>query len=121
MITGTHAILYADDADAARAFFRDVLGLPYVDDGGGGWLIFRLPPAEAGIHPSDAEGATHGTHQLFLMCDDVTATVADLKAKGAEFEGDVADHGWGLLISLKVPGAGTIGLYQPRHALAPQD
>jgi catechol 2,3-dioxygenase-like lactoylglutathione lyase family enzyme len=119
MITGTHAVLYADDADAARAFFRDVLELPYVGDDGG-WLIFRLPPAEAGIHPSDNAGATHGTHQLFLLCDDVTATVADLRAKGVEFEGDVADHGWGLLITMKVPGAGTIGLYQPRHPLAPQ-
>lgn len=119
MITGTHAVLYADDADAARAFFRDVLGLPFSDDGSN-WLIFRLPPAEAGLHPSDDEGATHGTHQLFLMCDDVEATVADLKTRGAEFEGDVRDLGWGRLITMKVPGAGKIGLYQPRHALAPE-
>lgn len=118
MITGTHAILYAEDPDAARAFCRDVLGFPYVDTGGG-WLIFRLPPAEVGVHPPDAPGAPSGRHQLFLTCDDVEATVADLRAKGAEFSGEVTDHGWGLLITLKVPGAGDIGLYQPRHPLAP--
>jgi catechol 2,3-dioxygenase-like lactoylglutathione lyase family enzyme len=111
-ITGTHAIIYAEDADAARTFFRDVLGLPWVDDGGG-WLIFALPPAELGIHPT-GEDAPPG-HELFLTCDDVHATVSDLRAKGVEFRGDVVDRGWGLYVTLVVPGAGTVGLYEPKH------
>jgi catechol 2,3-dioxygenase-like lactoylglutathione lyase family enzyme len=118
VITGTHAILYAADVDAARAFCRDVLGLPYVDTGGG-WLIFRLPPAEIGVHPPDGDAAPHGRHELFLTCDDIDATVADLRAKGATFSGAVADHGWGLLITLNVPGGGTIGLYEPKHPAPP--
>ena len=119
MITGTHAILYADDPDAARAFCRDVLGFPAVDIGGG-WLIFRLPPAEAGVHPQDVPAAPSGRHELFLLCDDVEATIAELRAKGAEFDGEVADRGWGLYVTLRVPGAGTIGLYQPKHPTPPE-
>jgi catechol 2,3-dioxygenase-like lactoylglutathione lyase family enzyme len=122
MITGTHAIIYADDADRARAFFRDVLGWPYVD-AHGGWLIFKLPPAELGIHPAGvpgdpATGAPSGHHELFLMCDNVEATVADLIAKGVEFTAPIEDQGFGLLARLRVPGAGEIGLYQPKHATA---
>ena len=115
MINAVHAIVYASDADATRAFFRDVLGLPSVDDGGG-WLIFKLPPAELGIHPT-GHGATAG-HELYLMCDDLDATMADLTAKGAEFASEVSTHDWGRLVSVVVPGGGTIGLYQPTHALA---
>jgi predicted enzyme related to lactoylglutathione lyase len=111
MINAVHAVIYTKDAEAARAFFRDVLGLPNVD-AGHGWLIFALPPAEMGVHPT--EGENH--HQLYLMCDDVEATVAELKAKGVEFTQPVKDAGFGLLTALKVPGGGELSLYQPKHA-----
>jgi len=110
VINGLHSIVYATDADAARAFFRDVLDFPHVD-AGGGWLIFRTPPAEVAVHPAD----TPGTHELYLMCDDIEATVAGLTAKGVEFTTPVTDQGWGLMTTLKVPGAGTMGLYEPKH------
>jgi len=87
MITGAHTIIYASDADAARTFLRDVLGLSHVD-AGGGWLLFRSPPAELAVHPG---AETSGTAELYLMCDDLTATVADLTAKGVEFDGDTSD------------------------------
>jgi len=122
MITGTHAIVYAADAEAARAFLRDVLEFPHVD-AHDGWLIFRLPPAELGVHPAGEPGdpstrASSGHHELYLMCDDIEATVADLTAKGVEFTGPVQSQGFGLLTRLKVPGGGEMGLYQPRHATA---
>ena len=115
MITGVHAIVYAEDAEATRAFLRDVLDLPSVD-AGGGWLIFALPPAEIAAHPSD----TSGRHELYLMCDDIESTVAELKAKGVEFVRDISDEGFGLLTALKVPGGGELGLYEPRHPLPPR-
>jgi len=122
VITGTHAIIYANDADRARAFFRDVLELPNVD-AHGGWLIFKLPPAELGIHPAGTSGdpvaeEPGGLHELYLMCDDVEATVAALAAKGVEFTAPIEDQGFGLLTRLRVPGAGEIGLYQPKHPVA---
>jgi len=119
MITSTHAIIYAEDPERARAFFRDVLQLPYVD-AHGGWLIFKLPPTELGIHPADAPASTaaNGHHELYFMCDDVHATVADLKSKGVEFTAPIEDQGFGLLTRFRVPGAGEIGLYQPKHATA---
>jgi predicted enzyme related to lactoylglutathione lyase len=122
MITSSHAIIYAEDADKVRAFFRDVLELPYVDVHDG-WLIFRLPPAELGIHPAGttsdpASGPPSGHHELYLMCDDVEATVADLTAKGVEFTTPIEDQGFGRIIRMRVPGGGQIGLYQPRHATA---
>jgi catechol 2,3-dioxygenase-like lactoylglutathione lyase family enzyme len=122
MITGSHAIIYAEDADKARAFFRDVLDCPYVD-AHGGTLIFKLPPAELGIHPAGqpgdpTTGAPSGHHELYLMCDDVEKTVADLTAKGVEFTSAIENLGFGLLVRLRVPGAGEIGLYQPRHPTA---
>jgi catechol 2,3-dioxygenase-like lactoylglutathione lyase family enzyme len=112
VITGAHAIVYSRDADADRAFFRDVLGFPSVD-AGGGWLIFALPPAELAAHPADAGGR----HELYLMCDEIEATVADLQAKGVEFTAPVSDEGFGLLTSLKLPGGGELGLYEPRHPI----
>jgi catechol 2,3-dioxygenase-like lactoylglutathione lyase family enzyme len=112
MITGAHAIVYSRDADADRAFFRDVLGFPSVD-AGGGWLIFALPPAELAAHPADAGGR----HELYLMCDEIEATVADLQAKGVEFTAPVSEAGFGLLTSLKLPGGGELGLYEPRHPI----
>jgi catechol 2,3-dioxygenase-like lactoylglutathione lyase family enzyme len=115
MITGAHTIVYAADPDAARAFFRDILGLPHVD-AGHGWLLFRSPPAELAVHPAEPDGS--GRSELYLMCDDLAATVADLTAKGVEFTSGVSEQGWGLLTTLRVPGAGEIGLYEPRHPVA---
>jgi catechol 2,3-dioxygenase-like lactoylglutathione lyase family enzyme len=111
MITAAHAILFSSDAEATRAFFRDVLQLRSVD-AGGGWLIFALPPAEVAAHPTD--GDPH--HELYLMCDDIQTTVAELEAKGVEFTRPVSDAGFGLLTYLRVPGGGELGLYEPRHA-----
>jgi catechol 2,3-dioxygenase-like lactoylglutathione lyase family enzyme len=112
VITGAHAIVYSRDADADRAFFRDVLGFPSVD-AGGGWLIFALPSAELAAHPADAGGR----HELYLMCDEIESTVAELQAKGVEFTAPVSDEGFGLLTSLKLPGGGELGLYEPRHPI----
>jgi catechol 2,3-dioxygenase-like lactoylglutathione lyase family enzyme len=117
MITGLHAILYSKDAAAARDFLKDVLGFPSVD-AGRGWLIFAAPPAELAAHP--AEGGNAGRHELYFMCDDVHKAVADLKKKGVEFTGPVSDQPWGLLTTLKIPGGGEIGLYQPKHPLPPR-
>lgn len=117
MITGTHAIIYSEDPEASRAFFRDVLGLPYVD-AQHGWLIFKTPPAELGIHPHMPEQPAGSRHELYLICDDVEATVAELTAKGVEFTSPVTDQGFGLLTTLRIPGGGEIGLYQPRHPTA---
>jgi catechol 2,3-dioxygenase-like lactoylglutathione lyase family enzyme len=114
MISGAHAIVYTTDAEADRAFFRDILGFPSVD-AGGGWLIFRLPPAELAAHPTE-DG---GRYQLYLMCDDIEATVAELGEKGVEFGGPVSDEGFGLLTAIKLPGGGELGLYEPRHPLPP--
>ncbi|MPZ83392.1 MAG: extradiol dioxygenase [Actinophytocola sp.] len=114
MITGAHSIIYASDAEAARTFLRDVLGLSNVD-AGGGWLIFRSPPAEVAVHPT---GDAVGRHELYLMCDDLEATMAELAAKGVAFTSEVSDQGWGRLTSLAVPGAGSLGLYEPRHPTA---
>ena len=83
-------------------------------EAGEGWLIFALPPAEVAIHP-DASG---GRHELYLLCDDIAATVEQLKASGVEFTSPITDQRWGRLTSLKVPGAGELGLYEPRHPLA---
>ncbi|MGH2943151.1 MAG: VOC family protein [Solirubrobacteraceae bacterium] len=110
MITAVHAIVYTKDADADRAFFGDVLGLRSVD-AGGGWLIFALPPAELAAHP-DEDG---GRHELYLMCDDIRATVDELTAKGVEIVRDVADAGFGLVTTIRLPGGGDLGLYEPRH------
>ena len=117
MITGTHAILYAEDPEAARAFLRDVLELAAVDVGGG-WLIFQLPPAELGVHPAAGDGWSSGRHELYLLCDDINSTVEQLTAKGAEFTSDVREQSWGHLTSMRVPGGGEIGLYEPKHVTA---
>jgi catechol 2,3-dioxygenase-like lactoylglutathione lyase family enzyme len=112
VITGAHVIVYSRDADADRAFLRDVLEYPHVD-AGGGWLIFKLPPAEVAVHPTE----NAGSHELYLMCDDVTATIAQLDAKGVQC-GPVSDEGWGLLTTIRMPGGGDLGLYEPRHPKA---
>ena len=113
MITGVHALLYTTDADAVRNFFRDVLGFTGVD-AGDGWLIFALPPAELGIHPTDGDDHT----ELYLMCTDVEASVEELKGKGVEFTRPITDQGWGLVTTLALPGGGRLGLYQPKHPTA---
>jgi catechol 2,3-dioxygenase-like lactoylglutathione lyase family enzyme len=117
MITSVHTLIYADDPAAARAFFRDVLELPVVDDGDG-WLIFKLPPAELGLHPVDGGSAPTDTMRLSLMCDDVDATVSELTAKGVEILGPVVNRGYGLGTTIKVPGGITLDLYQPLHTTA---
>jgi len=110
MIDGAHVILFAPDAEAVRGFLRDVLELPAID-AGQGWLIFALPPAELAAHPTDGEAS----HELYLTCDDLETTVADLRAKGVEFAGEASERDWGTVIAMKVPGGGTISLYEPRH------
>ena len=115
MITGLHAIVYSEDAEAVRAFLGETLGLKSVDVGGG-WLIFAAPPAEIAAHPAQESGR----HQLFLMCDDIEATVAELQAKGVVLARPVSDEGWGLVTALILPGGGELGLYEPRHPLPPR-
>lgn len=110
MITGAHAIIFSTEAERARAFLRDVLGFDSVD-AGGGWLIFALPPAELAVHPTAGEPE----HELYLMCDDIHATVAELTARGAQFTRPVGSAGFGLTTALQVPGGGDLGLYEPRH------
>ncbi|MCA1844867.1 MAG: VOC family protein [Actinobacteria bacterium] len=122
MITGVHTLVYADDAEAARAFFREVLEWPFVD-AHGGWLIFRTGPSELGVHPTRTEHEGQGYesslhHEISLVCEDIEGTVAALSAKGAEFAGPVSDQGFGRTVMLKVPGAGDMMLYEPRHPLA---
>jgi len=122
MIDGAHILLYSKDADADRAFFRDKLGLASVD-AGGGWLIFALPPAEAGIHPAEGRsGIDHGGHRLldavlYLMCEDLPAAIQELEARGVAC-GEVQEEPWGVQTSIRLPSGGEVGLYQPRHATA---
>jgi predicted enzyme related to lactoylglutathione lyase len=114
MITGTHALIHSDHAEEIRAFFRDVLKFPSVD-AGHGWLIFSLPPAEIGMHP--AEKGSH--YALYLLCDDINSTVADLEKRGVEFSSPITDARFGFVTSLTLPGGAELGLYQPKHPLAP--
>jgi len=109
MIIGAHVIVYSKDADADRAFLRDILQLGSVDVGGG-WLIFGLPPSEVAVHPS----ANNDLHELYLMCDDVVAFIREMLAHDIPCT-PVDDQGWGLLTSLTLPGGGKLGVYQPRH------
>src|SRR5690242_14662670 len=112
MINGAHAILYSTDAEADRAFLRDVLGFPHVD-AGHDWLIFKLPPAEVAVHPADAEPR----HELYLMCDDLAATMADLAGRGVEVAAVSAER-WGSLAVIRLPSGAELGLYEPRHPVA---
>lgn len=109
MIIGAHSIIYSTSPEADRAFFRDVLSLTHVDVGGG-WLIFGLPPSEVAVHPSDK----NEVHELYLMCDDVEAFVAQMKERGVA-TAPVENQGWGLLTSVTLPGGGKLGVYEPRH------
>jgi hypothetical protein len=109
MIHGAHVIIYSKDAEADRAFFRDVLKYPFAD-AGHGWLIFALPPAEVAVHPAEEKGA----HELYLMCDDVKAFVAEMKSKKVACS-SVQEERWGSITKVTLPGGGTLGVYQPKH------
>ncbi|MEV6414854.1 extradiol dioxygenase [Kribbella sp. NPDC051718] len=110
MINGAHVIIYSQDAEADRNFLRDVLGYPHVD-AGHGWLIFKLPPAEVAVHPAD--GAE--SHELFLMCDNLAETITALQERGVEFPEPPQEQRWGILTTIRLPGGGNLGLYQPHH------
>jgi catechol 2,3-dioxygenase-like lactoylglutathione lyase family enzyme len=112
MISGAHMIVYSKDAEADRAFFRDVLGFESVD-AGHGWLIFAMPPAEAAFHPSDA----NDVHELYFMCEDLKAEMAALAEKGVCCS-DVQEARWGSISKIQLPGGGKVGLYQPKHPTA---
>jgi hypothetical protein len=113
MINGAHVILYSTDAEADRAVFRDVLGFAWVD-AGGNWLIFKLPPADIAVHPTDGPDK----HELYLMCDDIEQTLTDLNAKGVTISHPISTQGWGLLASIKLPSGADLSIYQPRHPTA---
>lgn len=122
MIIAVHTILYADDPQAARAFFRDVLDWANVD-AHDGWLVFKTGPSEMGVHPTSGGGSSGDWsvtehHEISLVCDDIRTTVRDLGERGAEFDGDVTEAPFGLVARLKVPGAGHILMYEPRHPTA---
>jgi len=110
VINGVHAVMFSREADKVRAFFADVLGLAAVD-AGGGWLIFALPPAELAVHPADGDGH----HELYLMCDDIQATLTELRGKGVEVAREVSDQRWGLMAAIRLPDGSEFGIYEPRH------
>jgi hypothetical protein len=117
-ITGAHVLLYSSEPEKLRATIRDVFGWKHID-AGEGWLIFALPPAELGVHP--AEGPTYDSgirHQFSLMCDDINATIRELKVKGIEVQGEPEDEGWGISVMLTLPGGPDVMLYEPRHPVA---
>jgi catechol 2,3-dioxygenase-like lactoylglutathione lyase family enzyme len=122
MINGAHVLMYSTDADADRAFFRDVLQFRAVD-AGEGWLIFALPPAELGVHPGDGKFVQAHEDQkllgsvLYLMCDNLQSAIRSLEAKKVKCT-PVADEGWGITTTVRLPSGGQIGLYQPRHKTA---
>ena len=109
MIDGCHVVVFTRDAADDRAFLRDVLELSWAD-AGGGWLVFALPPAEVAFHPDEA----NDRHALYLMCDDLAATMRDLAERGATFD-EPADEPWGITTAIHLPGGGRIGLYEPKH------
>ena len=113
MIRGTHLILYSADADADRALLLDLLGRPSVD-AGGGWLILQLPPAELAVHPAEASGAIG----MYLACDDIEATAAELAARGVAVDGAVEQQSWGRATTIRLPSGSVIGLYEPSHPAA---
>ena len=110
VINGVHAIVFSREAEKVRAFLGDVLGLASVD-AGHGWLIFALPPAELAVHPTDGESR----HELYLMCDDIHATLAELRGKGVPIARDVSDQGWGLVAAIRLPDGEEFPIYEPRH------
>jgi catechol 2,3-dioxygenase-like lactoylglutathione lyase family enzyme len=120
MIKGVHTMFYTSQPGKMRAFLRDKLGFPFTDVGEG-WLIFDLPEADLGCHPADAvDGEPAGTHNISFYCDDIHQTVAELRSRGVEFNGEVADQGYGLVTHFKMPGGVEVQLYQPLYAKKPQ-
>jgi catechol 2,3-dioxygenase-like lactoylglutathione lyase family enzyme len=113
MINGAHIILYSPDAEADRVFIHDVLGFTGVD-AGDGWLIFKLPPAEIAVHPTDVPGK----HEFYLMCDDIEKTLAELTARGVTISHPASEQDWGVLASIKLPSGSELSIYQPRHPTA---
>jgi predicted enzyme related to lactoylglutathione lyase len=111
-ITGVHALVYTSEPDAVRAIFRDVFGWSHVD-AGEGWLIFALPDAELAVHPAERP-----KHEICLMCDDLEATMAELRAKGIEFGGEPQDEGFGTTATMRLPGGAEVLVYEPRHETA---
>src|ERR1700722_140833 len=109
MINGAHVVIYTKDAEADRAFFRDVLKLSSVD-AGRGWLIFAMPPSEAAFHDSD----NNDRQELYFMCDDISETLKDLESKNVKVS-DVNEQRWGRLATFTLPGGGKIGIYEPKH------
>ncbi len=121
MIRGVHTMFYSSEPEALRAFLRDKLGFA-AHDVGDGWLIFDLPEADMGCHPADpGEGAPSGTHDISFYCDDIAATVAELRTRGVEFTGPITDRGYGLVTHFRVPGNFEVQLYQPLYAKRPPD
>jgi catechol 2,3-dioxygenase-like lactoylglutathione lyase family enzyme len=121
VILACHTLIYSDDPDATRAFFRDVLGFPNVEagPGDGGWLVFRTGPSELGVHPTSGEGFSSPRHHaISFIVDDLQTTMAELREKGAEFSSGPDDHGYGIVAMVTVPGADDVQLYQPRHETA---
>jgi predicted enzyme related to lactoylglutathione lyase len=116
MITGVHALIYSPKVEQVRAFLRDVLGWPSVD-AGGGWPIFAMPPSEIAVHPTEND-ADDVRQELFLMCDDLDATAAELAKRGVGLASEIATQPWGRATSIRLPGGGELGLYQPRHPTA---
>jgi hypothetical protein len=114
---GTHVLIYSSDAQATRAALRDLFGFMNID-AGEGWLIFRLPPAELGIHPTESPGPGAGHTAMSLICDDIHATVRDLRARGVRVNGEPQDHGYGITVMVTLPGEVAIQIYEPRHRLA---
>ena len=125
MITSIHTMIYSNDPPITRAFLRDVLGWPYVEhpDSEPGWLIFRCGPSEMGVHPThyswEGKSYEHPVHHsISLMCDDIRQTIDELTSKGATFNGEVEDMGFGMTVMMNLPAAGEIMLYQPHHPTA---
>tara|TARA_B100000029_G_scaffold354215_1_gene347000 strand:- start:479 stop:841 length:363 start_codon:yes stop_codon:yes gene_type:complete len=117
-VTGVHTLVYTSEPEAVREIFRDVFGLGHVD-AGDGWLIFALPPGEVGVHPMEGPTADTGVrHQITLMCDDIVATVDELRSKGIRFRGEPVDEGFGVTIMMVLPGDLEMLLYEPRHPTA---
>jgi predicted enzyme related to lactoylglutathione lyase len=118
MIRGLHGLFYSSQPEATRAFLRDKLRLPY-SDVGGGWLIFDLPEADVGVHPVESGGLPAGTHDVSFYCDDIRGTVADLRARGVQFKGEIADQGYGWVTYFTLPGGVEVQLYEPKYVKRP--
>lgn len=117
-IFGAHMLLYSSQPEALRAMLRDVFGFPFVD-AHGGWLIFALPPAELGVHPGEGPNFESGMrHEISFMCDDIHATIADLRAKGVQIDGEPETQSYGITATMSLPGGVQMTLYQPLHKMA---